>query len=377
MKLNLSLMRILAIVIKEIKELMFDPLTATMIFLIPIIQTILFANAINDDPKHLPTVIMNSSDSSITRSIISDLQMSSYFSILPGEHSPQTIEHLFKSGEAQFAIYIPPNFTKELIRGNKPQITVEADASNPAAVGHALSAFNVVLELYFQKITGTLSFLRTPPAPVDVVVHSKYNPNRITQYNIVPGLVSTVLSLTLVLVTALSVVRERESGTLEILLTTPIKPIEIVIGKILPYIVVAYIQSLIILALAYFVFHIPIHGSLTLLLLCCFPFIIANLALGIAFSTVAESQIQAAQASSLYFLPSLLFSGFIFPFNGLPGWGQFIGNLLPSTHFLVIIRGIMLKGSTLYDIYPHLLAILAMIVVLFVVAINRFHKTLD
>ena len=382
MSITFSLKRTWALIIKEFKELIHDPASLTMIFFLPLLQTILFSFAINDNPKHLSTVIVNSDDSAFTRSLINDLQISSYFDILPGEHSAKSIDSLSARRYCpfqftQFAVYIPPNFNRDLIRNNNPQILVEADAIDPATVSYALSAFKEVTAQFFQKISGSLDYLRTTPSPIDVIINSKYNPNRITQYNIVPGLLSAVLSLTLVLVTALSVVRERESGTIEILLTTPLKPIEIIIGKITPYILIAYVQSLLILALASFYFKIPIHGSLILLLLCCFPFIIANLALGITFSTVANNQIQSAQATSFYFIPSLLFSGFMFPFSGLPNWGQFIGNMLPSTHFLVIVRGIMLKGSTFMDLYSHIIALLLIILVLMFIAITRFHQTLD
>jgi len=377
MRLNFSWERTWSIVVKEFKELAHDPSTSAMIIFIPLIQIILFAYAINNDPKHLPTVVVSADESIFTRTIMSDLQISRYFKILPGNHSTQTANHLFKSGKTQFALYIPPNFTKDLIRGNPPQLLIEADATDPSSVGYALSAFNEVSQIFYRNITGSLDYLATPPPPVNIAVHAKYNPNRITQFNIVPGLLSSVLSLTLVLVTALAVVRERESGTMEILLTTPLRPGEIIIGKIIPYIVLAYLQALIILFLSHFLFFIPIHGSIALLLFCCFPFIIANLALGITFSTLANNQMQAAQATSFYFLPSILFSGFMFPFYGLPNWGQFIGNLLPSTHFLVIVRGIMLKGSELHDIYPHLIAILLFFFVFLIFAITRFRQTLD
>jgi ABC-2 type transport system permease protein len=377
MRLNFSLARTWALIIKEVKELLRDPFTAAMIFFIPLFQTVLFSYAINNNPKHLPTVIVNANDSEITRSLINDLQITSYFNILTGKNSPEEIEHLFRSGKTLFAIYLPPNFTKELIRGTRPQIMIDVDAIDPAATSYALSAFSEVMNLSFKSMSGSLDYLNSSSSPIDVVVHPKYNPNRNTQYNIVPGLLSAVLTLTLVLVTALAVVREREAGTMEILLTTPARPMEIVLGKIIPFIGIAYIQTLIILALAVFLFNIPIYGSLTLLLACSFPFIIANLAIGIMVSTIASNQIQAAQATSCYFIPSMLFSGFMFPFSGLPTWGKFIGNLLPSTHYLVIVRGIMLKGSTLYDIYPNVLAIIAIIVVLIALAITRFHKTLD
>jgi ABC-2 type transport system permease protein len=377
MKLHFFLQRTYAIVRKEFKEMLQDPVTTSMVLLIPLIQIILFAYTINNDPKHLPTVVVSEDSSDISRNIISDLQLSGYFDVLPGIHSLEQAEHLFKSGKAQFAIQIPTDFTKKLIHGSRPQLLIEADSTDPAAVGYALSSFNELSFLFAKHFTGPLEYLSPGVSPIDIIVHSKYNPNRITQYNIVPGLLSAVLSLTLVLVTALAVVRERESGTMEVLLTYPLRPSEIIIGKIIPYIILAYSQALLILFMSYFVFNIPIKGSLFLLLTSCFPFILANLALGITFSAVTNNQMQAAQATSFYFLPSILFSGFMFPFYGLPGWGQFLGYFLPSTHFLIIVRGIMLKGSTFFDIYPNLIAIMVLFLGYLFFAITRFRQTLD
>jgi len=377
MRFDFSWERMWAIVAKEFKEMRHDPITAIMIIMIPLVQILLFAYTINNDPKHLPTVIVSADESIMTRDIINELQLSTYFQIMEGFHSPDEADHLLKTGAATFAIYFPANFTRDLIRGDKPQILIEADATDPAAVGYALSAFNQLSHIFFANFTGTLDFLRPNEAPIDVNVHPKYNPNRITQYNIVPGLLSAVLSMTMVLVTALAVVREREVGTLEVLLTTPLRPMEIIIGKIIPYIVIAYLQAMVILLLAHFLFHIPVHGSVLLLLSVCFPFILANLVLGITFSSLCSNQMQAAQATSFYFLPSLLFSGFMFPFHGLPRWGQLLGELLPSTHFLRIVRGIMLKGSGLYDIYPDLIAIFIFFFVFLIFSVSLFRQTLD
>lgn len=369
--------RIAAIVIKEFKEISHDVVTGLLIIFIPLAQLLLFAYTINNNPKHLPTVIVAADESDLTRKFIDDLKISSYFNIIGENVSPGDADELLKNGKAQFAIYFPPNFTKDLIRGDKPQLLVEADATDPATVSYAFSVLNTVGQLYFDNFTGTLDYLRPTPPPIEIVIHPKYNPEAITQYNIVPGLLSGILSLTLVILTALAIVRERENGTMEIMLTTPLRPTEIILGKMIPYVIIAYIQAIIILLLSYYLFNIPIFGSVTLLLATCFPFILCNLVLGIAFSTISKSQLEATQLTIFYFLPALLFSGFMFPFYGLPEWGQMIGQLFPGTHFIIITRGIMLKGSGLYDIYPHLIAITVFFFVFLAISIKRFRQTLD
>jgi ABC-2 type transport system permease protein len=377
MQFYFSWERMLGIIIKEFKEMSHDLGTALLIVMIPLVQIILFSYTINNNPKHLPTVIVSADESPMTRKLVDNLKISSYFDIIGENQSPAQADELLKTGKAQFAIYFPPNFTRDLIRGDKPELLIEADATDPASVSYAFSALNEVGNLFFNSFTGSLDFLHPLPVPIDIKIHPKYNPEIITQYNIIPGLLSAILSLSLVVLTALAVVRERENGTMEVLLTTPLRPTEIIVGKMIPYVIIAYIQAVIIILISHYLFRIPIYGSVTLLLFACFPFILANLALGLTFSTISKSQLQATQLTMFYFLPALLFSGFMFPFHGLPEWGQMIGQLFPGTHFLIITRGIMLKGSGIYEIYPHLIAISLFFMVFLMIAIKRFHKTLD
>jgi ABC-2 type transport system permease protein len=377
MKFYFSWERIYAVIIKEFKEISHDAATALLIVFIPLAQILLFAYTINNNPKNLPTVIVAADQSNMTRKIVDNLKISGYFNIIGENYSPAQADELLRSGKAQFAIYFPPNFTRDLIRGDKPQLLIEADATDPASVSYAFAALNQLSIHFFNSFTGSLDFLRPLPPPIDIKVHAKYNPEIITRYNIIPGLLAAILSVTLVILTALAIVRERENGTLEILLTTPLRPTEIIIGKIIPYVIVAYMQALVIILLSHFLFKIPIFGSPVLLLFACFPFIIANLVLGISFSTISKSQLQATQMSMLYFLPALLFTGFMFPFHGLPEWGQKIGQLFPGTHFLIITRGIMLKGNGIHEIYPHLIAIFLFFFTFLMIAIKRFRQTLD
>jgi ABC-2 type transport system permease protein len=276
--------RILGIIIKEFKEMSHDVVTGLLIVLIPLAQILLFAYTINNNPKHLPTVIVAADESDLTHKFIDELRLSSYFNIIGENISPQAADELMKKGTAQFAIYFPPNFTKDLIRGDKPQLLIEADATDPASVSYAFAALNEVGQRYFDGFAGSLDYLRAMPPPVDIVIHPKYNPEIITRYNIIPGLLASILSLTLVTLTSLAIVRERENGTMEVLLTTPLRPTEIIIGKVIPYVIVAYIQAILIILLSHYLFKVPIYGSVALLLLACFPFILGNLVLGVAFS---------------------------------------------------------------------------------------------
>jgi len=285
---------------------------------------------------------------------------------------------LLERGEVQFVISIPENFTHDLLRGDKPAILVEADATDPAATSNAIASLRTLLNTALQNdLKGPFAFLAGADGPVDLRVHARYNPESITQYNIVPGLMGVVLQMTMTVVTGLAITRERERGTMETLLAMPTRPIEVMTGKIIPYILVGYIQVFLILTVAYFLFHVPIAGNLWLLFAVALIFIIATLAVGITFSTLAKNQLQAVQMGYFFFLPSLLLSGFMFPFRGMPHWAQMVGELFPLTHFLRIARGILLKGNGVQDIIPQLWQIVLFIAVAMTVAVKRYRRTLD
>jgi ABC-2 type transport system permease protein len=278
----------------------------------------------------------------------------------------------------QFVINIPEDFTRRLLRGERPAILLEADASDPAATGPAIAAARMLADSVFDRdLDGPLSRLRGRPGPVEFRIHAHYNPENITQYNVVPGLMGVVLTMTMVVITALAITRERERGTMENLLATPVRPFEVMVGKILPYIAVGYVQVTLILFAARWIFHVPLVGSLGLVYAVAFLFIAANLAVGITFSTLARNQLQAVQMAFFFFLPSILLSGFMFPFRGMPEWAQWIGSGLPLTHFLRIVRGILLKGSGPADIAPELWPLLLFLAVAMAIGVKRYRQTLD
>lgn len=379
MKFNLifSGHRLIAIMLKEFTQMKRDRLTFAMIIGIPLIQLILFGYAINTDPRHLPTVIVSSDDSEFTRKIIASMQTSNYFQILKGNHSIEEANGLLRTGDAQFAVFIPQNFTQRLVHGNRPEILLEADATDPSATGNAISTMQDMITQINQKFSGSLDYLNQSKDSIRLIVQAKYNPERITKYNIVPGLLGVVLTMTMVLITSLAITRERERGTMESLLAMPVRPIEVMLGKLIPYILVGYIQIILIVLAAKYLFSVPINGSLLLLFSACFPFIVANLAVGLTFSTLAKNQLQAMQLSFFFFLPSILLSGFMFPFHGMPEWAQYLGNLLPLTHFLLVIRGIMLKGNGIIEILPSIEAISLFFVIILFIGIKRYRQTLD
>jgi len=377
MRILFSWSRLLAIIIKEFTQMKRDRMTFAMMIGLPLLQLILFGFAINTDPKQLPTVIVSADDSIFTRNFITALQNSAYFKILPGIHTYKEAGKLIAKGEIQFAIYIPEDFSQRLVRNEKPQILVEADATDPAATGNALDSIQFLNTALYSSYSGSLAYLRPTDSPVDLIIQSKYNPGRVTQYNIVPGLLGVVLTMTMIVITSLAITRERERGTMESLLAMPVRPIEVMLGKLIPYVLVGYIQVILILLFSHYLYAIPIHGSVILLLLACLPFIAANLAVGLMFSTLAKNQLQAMQMSFFFFLPSILLSGFMFPFRGMPEWAQWIGNMLPLSHFMVIVRGILLKGNPFIDIFPAIEAILAFLFVVLILGVRRYRQTLD
>lgn len=365
-------------VMKEFIQMRRDRLTFAMMIGVPLLQLVLFGYAINTDPRHLPTAILSGDNSIFTRSIITAMQNSTYFNVEKTLASKEEATRLLRLGDIQFVLTIPEAFAADLIRGEKPVLLLEADATDPAATSGAIKAFHtIVRQSVYLDLKGALSHLSPGEEPFDIRVHANYNPEGITQYNIVPGLMGVVLTLTLVIITGLAITRESELGTMENLLATPVKPLEVMLGKIIPYILVGYIQITLILAAARFLFDVPMQGSLFLVYLLSLIFIAANLSVGLTFSTVAKNQLQAMQMSIFFFLPSLLLSGFMFPFRGMPVWAQWIGSALPLTHYLKVIRGILLKGNGLAESMPHMIPIIIFWLAVITVGLLRYRRTLD
>lgn len=370
--------RLWAVIVKEFIQMKRDKATLAMIIAVPLLQVILFGYAINADPKHLPTGVLVANQSEFTRTFIQGMQNSGYFTVVKNIVNEYEAEQLLATDQVQFVVNIPPNFTQDLVRGNRPAILVEADATNPTATSNALAAINVLNQTIYQSLLqGSLDYLQPKLPPVELRVHAKYNPTGVTQYNIVPGLIGVVLTMTMAMITAVAVTRERERGTMERLLATPVQPIEVMVGKVVPYIIVGYIQLLLILLFAHFLFDVPVNGSIILLLVSALPFIASNLAMGLLFSAIARSQLQAIQMSTFFFLPSILLSGFMFPFRGMPVWAQWIGQLLPLTHFLRITRGIILKGNGWVEVWPSFWPILLFLLVVMLIGVKRYNRTLD
>jgi len=373
-----SLARFWAVVFKEFVQMRRDRLTFAMTLGIPLVQLILFGYAINSDPKHLPAAVIMADNGPQGRTLLNAIQNSAYLDLVSRVNSESTANEMLERGEVQFVINIPVNFTHDLLRGDRPVILVEADAADPAATSNAIASLRTLLNSVLQNdLKGAVAFPAETEGPVDLRVHARYNPESITQYNIVPGLMGVVLQMTMTVVTGLAITRESERGTMETLLSMPTRPIEVMTGKIIPYILMGYIQVSLILSAASLLFHVPIAGSILLLLAVSLLFIIATLAVGITFSTLAKNQLQAVQMGWFFFLPSLLLSGFMFPFRGMPHWAQTIGELLPLTHYLRIARGILLKGNGLREIAPQLWPIVLFIAVAMTVAVKRYRRTLD
>lgn len=378
MKGAFNLRRFWAIVVKEFIQMRRDRVTFAMMVGIPLMQLILFGFAINSDPKHLPTAILAPDRSVFTRTFAMELRNSEYFRFVTEAANEEEARRLLRRGEVLFVIHFPEGFERRFLRGERPPVLLEADATDPVAAGGALNALSMLIEHAFDRdLKGPLKHLAPKPGPVELRVHRHFNPEIITQYNIVPGLIGVVLTMTMVIITALAITRERERGTMENLLSTPARPAEVMIGKIVPYILVGYIQVGLVLAAARFIFRVPIVGSVPLLLVVMLLFIAANLSVGITFSTVARNQLQAVQMAFFFFLPSILLSGFMFPFRGMPEWAQVLGEALPLTHFLRIVRGILLKGSGLPDLLGEIGPLTLFVVVVLTLGIKRYRRTLD
>lgn len=378
MRARFSLRRLGAMIRKEFIQMRRDRLTFAMMLGVPVMQLLLFGYAINSDPRHLPTALFAQDHSVFTRSFTAGLENSTYFDIVAHPKSAAEAETLIRTGAVQFVIEIPPNFTRDMERGTRPQILLDADATDPAATGNALAGLQrIAVDVFNRDLGGPLANLRQGPPPVDLVIHRRYNAEGRSQINIVPGLLGVILTMTMIIFTALAMTREVERGTMENLLTMPVRPLEVMVGKILPYIAVGYIQTAVILAAAYWLFSVPMTGNLWLLSAVLLVFVAANLAVGFTFSTLARNQLQAVQMTIFFFLPSILLSGFMFPFRGMPGWAQWIGEVLPITHFLRIVRGILLKGNGFEEIMLDFAAMTAFLLAVSLVALNRYRQTLD
>jgi ABC-2 type transport system permease protein len=370
--------RFWAIVLKEFIQMKRDRVTFAMMVGIPLMQLMLFGFAINSDPRHLPTAIRAADQGPFARTLVAALKHSGYFTLVREAATEAEARDLLQLGEVQFVINIPEDFSRRILRGERPRVLIEADATDPAATGPAVAAARVIAATVFARdLPGPLARLRGTDGPVEFALHAHYNPENITQYNVVPGLMGVVLTMTMVVITALAITRERERGTMENLLATPVRPIEVMSGKILPYIAVGYIQLTLILLAARFIFQVPMIGSLPLLYAVALLFIAANLAVGITFSTLAKNQLQAVQMAFFFFLPSILLSGFMFPFRGMPEWAQWLGSILPNTHFLRIARGILLKGNGPLEIAPEIWPLLLFLVVAMAIGVKRYRQTLD
>jgi len=373
---GLSASRILAVLTKEFIQLTRDRLTYAMILVMPIVQLLLFGYAINSDPRDLPTAVLVQDHGPMARSALSALAHNGYFKIVHEAASPEELDRAIARGEVQFALTIPADFTRRVVRGDDAQILVEADASDPGATGGAIAALaNLPRTALSRDLVGAAA--KTGEDPFEVVIHRRYNPEAITAYNIVPGLLGVVLSMTLVMMTSLGMTREYERGTMESLLATPARPIEVMIGKLSPYVVVGLIQTVVILVLARVLFSVPMSGGWDALALGVVLFILGSLSLGFLISTVARNQLQAVQMSFFYILPSILLSGFMFPFRGMPGWAQVLGTVIPVTHFLRVVRGSLLKGLDVHDLWTSLVALAVFVVAIAAAAMSRYRRTLD
>jgi ABC-2 type transport system permease protein len=373
-----ALARTFAIALKEVQQMLRDRLTFAMAVGVPIMQLILFGYAINTDPKGLPTAVVAQDTSPMARSLVAALQTSGYFHVVESGIAESRGDALLQAGEIQFLVVVPDDFGARIVRDERPAVLIAADATDPSAGSNAMAALGQLGQTALNRdLRGALAGRAPQPQPFEVRVQRRYNPEGLSRYNIVPGLVGTILTMTMVMLTALAMTRERERGTMENLLATPVRPVEVMAGKILPYVVLGYVQLGVILGAAFLLFNVPMVGSVPLLLAMIGVFMLANLGVGFTFSTLARNQLQALQLTFFFFLPSMLLSGFMFPFRGMPQWAQYLGEVLPLTHFLRIVRGVMLKGSGAAELLPELWPMLAFLAVAGAVALARYRQTLD
>ncbi len=375
---SLSAARFAAVVVKEFIQMRRDRLTFGMMIGIPILQLVLFGYAINTDPKHLPAAVLLADNGPQGRTLLAAVRNSGYFDFVRQVGTEKEGREALARGDVQFLVNIPADFTRSLLRGERPAVLLEADATDPAATGNALGALRVLADTALRPdLKGPLAYLTRGAPAFDLRIHALYNAEGATRYNIVPGLMGVVLTMTMVIITGLAITRERERGTMENLLSMPVRPLEVMAGKIIPYILVGYLQSGLILVAARYLFDVPMTGSLLLLLGTTLVFIVANLAMGITFSTVATNQLQAMQMSFFFFLPSLMLSGFMFPFRGMPRWAQVLGEVFPLTHFLRTVRGILLKGNAFAEVAPQIWPVALFVAVALFVGVKRYRRTLD
>jgi ABC-2 type transport system permease protein len=376
--MSFSFRRFGAVLYKEFIQMRRDHITFAMMIGLPIIQLMLFGFAINADPRHLPTLVEMGDNSPLSRAVIAGMQNSSYFDFRGPVMGTEAGEEALRRGEANFVVVIPPGFERDVVRGRAPEILVAADASDPSATGGAVAALSGIVNVAISEtLTGPLAASAGAAPPFSVIVHREYNPEGKTSTNIVPGLLAIILSMTMVMITAVAIVKESERGTMEMLIATPVRPLEVMLGKILPYVFVGYVQTLVFLTAARLIFGVPFEGSPLAFFVGFNLFIVVNLALGFLISTAARSQMQAMQLSFFTILPSILLSGFMFPFAGMPGWAQVLGTGVPATHFLLIVRKVMLKGGELADVTHELVALVVILVVISVIAMLRYRQTLD
>ena len=363
-----------AMVVKEFIQLRRDRVSFAMIVMIPVMQLLLFGYAINTTPRNLPTAVLLQEDSDLGRSILKALENTSYFHFTREVHTVEEFDDLLLSGKVLFGVEIPRGFERAVRRGDRPALLVAADATDPIAATSALGSLNMVVQT---ALAHDLNVGDPPALPFEIRAHARYNPAAESRLNIVPGLVGTILTMTMLIFTALSVTREIERGTMESLLSMPINPVEVMFGKIVPYVLVGFVQAVLIIGIGVFLFGVPVLGSMLMLALLTTLFITTNLSIGYTFSTIVQNQLQAMQLSMMFFLPSILLSGFMFPFAGMPIWAQYVGEGLPLTHYLRIVRAIMLKGSTLANLQYDTIALAALMGLAMTIAVTRFRRTLD
>lgn len=370
--------RLWAILSKEFIQMRRDKATFATMVGMPVLQLILFGFAINTDPRHLPTALIDQDNSAISRALVRSFETSTYLDITHLPNSPLEAEQLMAEGKINFLIEIPANLSAKVGAGEPAQILIVAEATDPSAASGALASMQTLINNGLRReLQGVLSVQMPRAPPIEVVVQRRYNPAGITAYNIVPGLLGVILAMTMMLMTAVALTRETERGTMENLLAMPTRPIEVMLGKILPYVFVGYVQTLVVLAAAIFIFAVPMNGYYSLLFAITTLYIVVNLLVGFVFSTLASSQMQAMQMTFFMLMPQILLSGFMFPFRGMPRWAQVIGEGLPATHFMRLMRGIMLKGAKISDLWIDIWPLILMAVVLVLLALLRFRQTLD
>lgn len=372
-----SLGRLAALLVKEFIQMRRDRVTFAMMLGVPLMQLVLFGYAINNDPKNLPAALVATGNDHYTRAVVSALELTGYYRFDHVVESAAEAEALMARGDVVFVVTIPSDFARKVDRGETAQILIEADATDPAAASGAISTLATVADRALQRERGIVAASGAPQGGLEIVIHRRYNPESLTQYNIVPGLLGVILQMTMVMMTSIALTRERERGTMENLLAMPASPLEIMLGKVLPYLAVGAVQVAVVLGAAGLLFGIPFVGNAWLLLSAVLVFVLALVLLGYTISTVADTQMQAMQLTFFFFLPSLLLSGFMFPFRGMPLWAQWLGEIFPLTHFLRIIRAVMLKGAGPADVAFETAVLAAFVLLYAALALLRFRRTLD